>query len=151
MRYYDVGEIHKDFHLATNRTIDYIMRVYGEDFLLELCKRTAQNIYSQIYNSIKKGDLSELIKHLTYYIEREEGVVEVESSLNMTVVKVVSCPMHVHINSSDQKLSKYMELFLSTLYKMFAENTPFTISLNSYDPNGSYTINIQRQVNHVAQ
>lgn len=32
MRYADKGEVHKDFHLATNATIDFVLSEYGKDF-----------------------------------------------------------------------------------------------------------------------
>ena len=41
MRYQDTGEVHKDFHLATNTTIHYILKTYGMETLREVFKNTA--------------------------------------------------------------------------------------------------------------
>ena len=44
MRYKETGEVHMDFHRTTNGTIAYLRKTYGEKFLDEVFRRTAQDV-----------------------------------------------------------------------------------------------------------
>ncbi len=77
MRYMDKGEVHKDFHLATNETINFVLSEYGKEFLAELFRRTAQNVYRDIYSNLLKGNYQPLLEHWKYYYTREDGVFNV--------------------------------------------------------------------------
>ena len=78
MRYFDSGEVHKDFHLATNRTIDFIMDRSDREFLSHLCRRTAQDVYRDIHTRLKNGESNALLERLSYYTAREKGKFSVE-------------------------------------------------------------------------
>ena len=148
MRYQDSGEVHKDFHLATNRTIDYIMARYDEEFLSQLCRRTAQDVYRDIHSHLIAGDSEALLEHLAYYTGREEGKYTIERTEDSVVFHMASCPMHRQIIDRGQQVSPYMGRFLELLYGHWADRTPFTITVENYH-GISYDLCIRR--NHAVQ
>lgn len=141
----DTGEIHRDFHLATNRTIEYIFTTYGSSFLQELAQRTATRVYADIHERMCSGDPEALAEHLDYYIQREGGLIEIENSGENHILSVLSCPMITHINSSPESLSPHMETFLRHLYQAFAIDSCYSITLEAFDPVGSYRIEISKK------
>jgi hypothetical protein len=148
MRYQDSGEVHKDFHLATNRTIDYIMTRYDEEFLSQLCRRTAQDVYRDIHSHLISGDSEALLEHLAYYTEREAGQFAIERAGDRVVFHMESCPMHRQIIDRGQVVSPHMGRFLELLYGYWADRTPFTITVENYH-GVSYDLCIRR--NHAVQ
>jgi hypothetical protein len=144
MRYRDTGELHRDFHLGTNTTIDFIMEQYGPGFLLELCRRTTQKVYKDIYQQLQQGNSSALIEHLQYYLGRESGVFEINTGQDQISVNVSKCPMLSHITSNGEILSPGIGDFLSDFYGSWGENTPFTITVDYKYPDESYCIYIRR-------
>ncbi len=153
MRYHDTGEVHKDFHLATNQSIEYIMRTYGQEFLAELCRRTAQLIYRDIYRSLQQGDSAPLLEHLEYYLGREGGEYQVirngESGDGVTEISVVKCPMLSHIVERGNGITTHMSEFLSGLYGSWGESTPFSLTVEYRPPETGYTITLRRR--HAAE
>ena len=73
MRYRDTGALHPDFHGTMNATMEYLGSTYGREALRAVFAATAQNVYSSIYEKIRRGDLSELIEHWRYYLDRENA------------------------------------------------------------------------------
>ncbi len=144
MRYRDSGEVHKDFHLATNRTIDFIMARYDREFLSQLCRRTAQDVYRNIHTRLKNGEAEALLEHLSYYTEREQGLFTVEQTPDGFVMHMQRCPMTSHIVERGQTLSLHMETFLSLLYHHWAEHSPFSITVENYK-GISYDLCIRRK------
>lgn len=132
MRYIDSGELHKDFHLATNKTIDYIMKTYDQEFLAELCRRTAQDVYQDIYYNLKKGNSEPFLEHLSYYTDREGGKYTIERKKGEILFHMNACPMIQHITSSGQSVSPYMQKFFELLLYYWSQETPFSITLHNY-------------------
>ncbi len=148
MRYRDTGELHKDFHLATDRTVTYVMDHYGEEFLRELCRRTSQYIYRDIYEHMKAGDLSALAEHWEYYYAREQGEFTLEHTGDVIELKVSRCPAAEHIISKAGKLSPHYYDFNALLVEYWCDGTPFK---GTFDVRGdmSYSVTIRRD--HAAQ
>ncbi len=144
MRYHDSGEVHKDFHLATNRTIDFIMARYDREFLSQLCQRTAQDVYRDIHTRLKNGESNALLEHLSYYTAREEGKFSVEQVEDGFVWHMHRCPMTSHIVERGQTLSPHMETFLCLLYYHWADQSPFSITVENYQGT-SYDLCIRRR------
>ena len=127
MRYTDTGEVHKDFHLATNATIDFVLSEYGIDFLKELFSRTAKNVYKDIYENLQKGDYQPLLEHWKYYYTREKGVFTVVESDGGFSFNVTDCPACRHLKEKNTPVTENFYLQISLLNESWSENTPFTI------------------------
>jgi len=113
MRYMDTGEVHKDFHLGTNLTINYIVDKYDRTFLSELCQRTAHYVYQDIYQQLKQRNPEPLLEHWSYYTKREGGEFVISRTYEEIVFHMNRCPMLTHIKEKGQSISLYMKDFLS--------------------------------------
>jgi hypothetical protein len=146
VRYKDTGNLHKDFHLATDRTIRYVLREYGEEFLRELFYRTAQRVYKDIYENLKAGNWEPLKEHLLYYYEREGGefsVEDLESGEEGFRFRVVRCPATEHLKVKGVPVTDDFYKQVILLGEGWSENTPFTIS-TEIEGEGKYTITLRR-------
>ena len=146
MRYTDTGEVHKDFHLATNATIDFVLSEYGIDFLRELFSRTAKNVYKEIYENLQKGNYQPMLEHLKYYYTREAGVFsvsELEGEGGFSF-HVTDCPACRHLKEKNTPVTDNFYLQISLLNDAWAEDTPFSIETQILSE-GEYTIVVQRE------
>jgi hypothetical protein len=146
MRYKDTGNLHKDFHLATDRTIRYVLREYGDDFLKELFYRTAQRVYKDIWENLKAGNWQPLKEHLTYYYEREGGefsIDDLESGGEGFRFRVTRCPATEHLKARAVPVTENFYKQVTLLGEGWSENTPFTIS-TEVEEEGKYTIILRR-------
>ena len=53
LRYNDGGNVHMDFHGATNTTIEFIINKYGIDTMNDIFKKVGNNVYKDIKDHIK--------------------------------------------------------------------------------------------------
>ncbi|RKX98636.1 MAG: hypothetical protein DRZ90_02180 [Spirochaetes bacterium] len=146
MRYKDTGEVHMDFHLATNETIEYVLSEYGQDFLAELFRRTAQNVYRDIYNGLKNGDSQKLIEHWSYYYTREKGAFIITEGANEVSFHVTECPAVRHLLANKIPVNREFYLQMELMNNAWSEDTPFNIE-TSVLSEGEYTMTIRRTSN----
>jgi hypothetical protein len=128
MRYKDSGNVHKDFHLATNRTVNYVLDTYGDEFLHALFKRTAQGVYQSIWNDLKKGDSSQLLEHWRHYYDREGGEYRVEETGDDELrFYVDDCPAIRHLKENGVEVTGRSYLPTVLLNKYWSDGTAFNI------------------------
>tara|TARA_Y100000994_G_scaffold101945_1_gene83951 strand:+ start:365 stop:649 length:285 start_codon:yes stop_codon:yes gene_type:complete len=60
LRYNDGGNVHMDFHGATNTTIEFIINKYGIDTMNDIFKKVGNDVYKDIKDHIKKGNIKML-------------------------------------------------------------------------------------------
>ena len=60
LRYNDGGNVHMDFHGATNTTIEFIINKYGIDTMNDIFKKVGKDVYKDIKDHIKKGNIKML-------------------------------------------------------------------------------------------
>ena len=48
LRYNDQGNVHMDFHGATNTTIDFIIKKYGIETMNDIFKKVGNDVYADI-------------------------------------------------------------------------------------------------------
>jgi hypothetical protein len=128
MRYKDTGELHRDFHLATDTSIRYILRAYGIDVLRRVFRQTAQNVYGDIYRNLKAGNAKPLREHFEYYMSREGGEYTRTETSDGTTYKVSRCPAVEHLVSRGYTWSEQFCLQTRLLNEGWAEGTPFDIA-----------------------
>lgn len=127
MRYRETGEVHKDFHLATNTTIQYVLRCYGEEFLRELFRRTAQKVYRDIYEHLRRGDYEPLLEHWSYFYTREGGRFTITCGTDEVVFHVQECPAARHLKERGVEVPDSFVLQTVLLNEAWSEGTPFDI------------------------
>ena len=128
MRYQDTGNVHMDFHLATNTTIHYVLEEYGETFLKELWRRTAQQVYKDIYEHLKQGDMHPLLEHWEYYFKREKGVFHLTKDSTGAVLVVDECPAVRHLREKGVAPDPCFCSQTKHLNEAWSEGTPFEIA-----------------------
>lgn len=128
MRYEDTGNVHKDFHLALDTTIKYVLKNHGKDFLRELFRRTAQLVYRDIYEHLKKGDWSKLLEHWKYYLEREQAVFDISESSDSATLSITDCPAVRHLKEKGVAVEDCFCLQTTLMNEAWSQNTPFIIT-----------------------
>ena len=128
MRYTDTGNVHKDFHQATDRTVNYVLDTYGDVFLDELFKRTAQRVYRSIWDDLKNGDSSQLLEHWKHYYDREGGSYRVEEADDGAArFYVDDCPAIRHLKEKGVEVTERSYLPTVLLNKYWSEDSAFDI------------------------
>ena len=125
MRYKDTGELHMDFHGATNTTINYIVDNFGEAAITEIFEKVGKDVYKSIHTGLKNDDPGELIEHLNYYLTREKADYTLEENENGFVLKVNSCPAVKHIKSIGLKVSPYFHRQYIDISNALCDGTPW--------------------------
>ncbi len=143
MRYQDTGNVHKDFHLATDTTIRYVLDHYGEDFLRELFRRTAQRVYREIYEQLKQGNPGPLREHWEYYYTREGGEYSVTEQGNGFQFEVHDCPAVRHLKERGVEVTESFYLQDVLLNEAWSEGTPFEIETKILG-DGHYRMTVSR-------
>lgn len=143
MRYRDTGNVHKDFHLATDTTIRYVLENHGEDFLRELFRRTAQRVYRDIYQQLKQGNARPLREHWEYYYTREGGGYSVTEQENGFQFEVHDCPAVRHLKERGVEVVDSFYLQDVLLNEGWSEGTPFKIETQVLGE-GHYRMTVSR-------
>ncbi len=141
MRYRDTGNVHKDFHLALNTSIQYVLGRYGMEFLRELFRRTAQEVYREIYLSLKQGDWKPLLEHWTYYYDRELGKYEVTTAEGGFIFLVQECPAVRHLRERNVPVTPDFALQETLMNEAWSSGTPFEIRTEIL-AEGSYRMSV---------
>ena len=143
MRYVDSGNVHKDFHLATNTTIRYVLEHYGEEFLRELFRRTAQQVYRDIYEHLQQGDPRPLREHWEYYYTREGGEYSVTEQEGGFEFEVHDCPAVRHLKERGVEVTDSFYLQDVLLNDGWSQGTPFEIETEILGE-GRYRMTVSR-------
>ena len=125
MRYKDRGELHMDFHGATNTTINYIADNFGEAALTEIFSCVGQDVYRSIHDGLNNDDPSELIEHLNYYLTRENADYTLEENADGFILLVNECPAVRHIKKLGLELSPYFHRQYIDISNAMCAGTPW--------------------------
>ena len=82
LRYNEDGNVHLDFHGATNTTIEFIVGRYGIEAMHEIFRKVGRDVYQDIRRHLMAGDAEELVKHWRHFFEREDA--DYSTSLSRT-------------------------------------------------------------------
>lgn len=127
MRYRETGNVHLDFHGATNTTIDYIVDNYGIDALKEILFRVGRDVYKDIRENLAKGNPEELVKFWEYFLSREEGDFTIEKQGDEIILEIESCPAVNHVKRLGLPLSPHFCKQTEFLNCGLCEGTPYSI------------------------
>ena len=67
-----------DFHGASNTTIEFIIKKYGLDVMNDIFLKVGKNVYKDIRENIKNGDIKVLAEHWRYFFDREGAEYSIE-------------------------------------------------------------------------
>jgi len=128
MRYKETGQVHMDFHRTTNGTITYLREKYGQDFVDEVFRRTAHDVYKAIREDLLRGNPEHLLEHWTYFFDREGGQYEVERDENEIRFIVHRCPAINYLEKKNLKIDPEFCRSTVVLNEALAEGTPFEVA-----------------------
>lgn len=128
MRYQETGEVHLDFHRTTNGTIAYLRENYGEAFLDEVFRRTAQEVYRSIHKDLQRGDPEQLVEHWTYFFDREKGEYQLDRSDEEIRFTVTRCPAIAYLEGRGLEIDPAFCRQTVVTNQAWSEGTPFEIT-----------------------
>jgi len=128
MRYRETGQVHMDFHRTTNGTIAYLRKEYGLEFLDEVFRRTARDVYRSIHEDLKRGDAEQLIEHWSYFFDREGGEYAIERKGDTIRMTVTRCPAIAYLKDRGIEPDAAFCRQTVVVNSALAEGSPFEIT-----------------------
>lgn len=127
MRYRETGNVHLDFHRTLNGTIQYLREKYGQDFVDEVFRRTARDVYRSIREDLARGDPEQLVEHWSYFLDRDRGRYTIERDGDEIRLTVHSCPAISYLEKKGLKVDPGFCRGTKVLNDALAEDSPFEI------------------------
>ncbi len=127
LRYNEAGNVHLDFHGATNTTIDFIVSRYGIEAMHEIFRKVGRDVYQDIRGHLMAGDALELIKHWRHFFERESADFDIAVSEDQIRLTVRRCPAWHHVKKIAPSVSPFFCDQTIVTNGAMAEGTPFTL------------------------
>jgi len=125
MRYRETGELHKDFHGATNATIDYVAENFGESALREIFFEVGKKVYRSIHENLMKDSPEELVEHLDYFFGREGGQYRLTRDEDTITLEVDKCPAVEHVLELGLTLSPHFCRQTIDVNEALCDGTPW--------------------------
>lgn len=127
LRYNEGGNVHLDFHGATNTTIDFIVSRVGIEAMHEIFRRVGRDVYQDIRRHLLAGDALELVKHWRHFFDREKADYDIAISEDEIRLTVRRCPAWHHVKAIAPGVSPHFCDQTSVTNSAMAEGTPFGI------------------------
>lgn len=105
LRYQDKGNVHMDFHGATNTTIEFIIKKYGLNVMNDIFMKVGKNVYKDIHEKIKEGNIQVLAQHWQYFFDREGAEYNIDVQDSKIVLTVLRCPAYEHVKKISGEVS----------------------------------------------
>lgn len=127
LRYKEDGETHLDFHGATNTTIEYIIKNFGEEALHKIMFKVGYDVYEDIRQKLSEGDFGDLVQHWEHFFNRENGTYDIDIQKDKVTLTVHQCPAVKHVQKLGLKLSPHFCSQTKELNRGLCQDTGFTI------------------------
>ena len=105
LRYNDQGNVHMDFHGATNTTIDFIIKKYGIEAMNDIFKKVGNDVYADIKEHIKVGNINMLAEHWKHFFDREGADYSISVKEDEIILNVNKCTAYEHVKKLVGKVS----------------------------------------------
>ncbi|MBM4039910.1 MAG: hypothetical protein FJ290_15505 [Planctomycetes bacterium] len=128
MRYRDTGQVHLDFHRTTNGTIAYLRKRYGQEFLDEVLRRVARDVYRSIREDLRRGDPEQLVEHWAYYLDREAGDYTIERQADVIRLTIHRCPAVAYLRERGIEPDPAFCRQTIVVNAALAEGSPFVLT-----------------------
>jgi hypothetical protein len=134
LRYNEGGNIHMDFHSATNTTIEFIIENYGIEVMDQIFAHVGKEVYADIRKHLAAGNAGELIKHWRHFFDRELAEYQIEIGKNEIVLTVKHCTAYHHVKKIAPHISNHFCDQTIKTNEALADGTPFTIGTELTGP-----------------
>ena len=127
LRYNEDGNVHLDFHGATNTTIDFIVARYGVEAMHDIFRKVGRDVYQDIRRHLMEGDSNELVRHWDHFFTRENCDYDIAVGEDEIVLTVRRCTAWHHVKKIAPSVSPFFCDQTSVTNTAMAEGTPFSI------------------------
>jgi len=127
LRYNEDGNVHLDFHGATNTTIEFIVSRYGVEAMHEIFRKVGRDVYQDIRRHLMAGDAEELVKHWRHFFEREGADYSIAIEGDDIVLTVRHCTAWHHVKKIAGSVSPNFCDQTSITNSAMAEGTPLAV------------------------
>lgn len=134
LRYHETGNIHLDFHGATNTTIDFIVANYGVAVLHEIFEKVGKDVYADIRAHLIAGDAHELVRHWQHFFGRENADFDIAVNDDEIVLTVRRCPAYAHVQKIVPSVSPWFCDQTVKTNEAMAEGSPFEVATEITGP-----------------
>lgn len=97
LRYAETGEVHLDFHGATNTTIDFIIGKFGLAAMDDIFRKVGKDVYRSIHEDLVAGDTGQLVRHWRHFFDREDCDYDIAVGDDEIVLTVRRCTAWHHV------------------------------------------------------
>ena len=134
LRYAEEGEVHLDFHGATNTTVDFIIGKFGLDALNEIFRKVGKDVYRSIHEDLIAGDTEQLVAHWRHFFTRENCDYDIDVGDDEIVLTVRHCTAWHHVAKLVGTPSAHFCDQTSRTNEAMAEGSPFAIDTTITGP-----------------
>jgi predicted ArsR family transcriptional regulator len=134
LRYQEEGNVHLDFHGATNTTIDFIVERYGVEVLHEIFAKVGRDVYVDLRRHMLDGDPLEMVKHWRHFFDREEADYDIAVGDDEIVLTVRRCPAYHHVAKIAPAVSPHFCDQTSKVNEAIAEGSAYRIDTEITGP-----------------
>lgn len=134
LRYAEEGEVHLDFHGATNTTIDFIIARYGQAALDEIFRKVGKDVYRSIREDLVAGDSAQLVNHWRHFFEREDCDYDIAVGEEEIVLTVRRCTAWHHVAKLVGAPSPHFCDQTARTNEALAEGSPFVLDTDVTGP-----------------
>ena len=128
LRYNDQGNVHMDFHGATNTTINFIIKKYGIDTMNDIFKKVGNDVYADIKEHINEGNIKMLAKHWQHFFDREGADYSISVKEDEIILTVKKCTAYEHVRKLVGIVSPHFCDQTIKTNEAIAEGTPYKIT-----------------------
>ena len=128
LRYNDQGNVHMDFHGATNTTIDFIIKKYGIETMNDIFKKVGNDVYADIKEHINAGNINMLAEHWQHFFDREGADYSISVKEDEIILTVNKCTAYEHVRKLAGNVSPYFCDQTIKTNEAIAEGTPYKIT-----------------------
>lgn len=127
LRYNEGGNVHMDFHGATNTTIEFIIKNYGIDVMDQIFAKVGKDVYADIHRHLQAGNAGELLKHWRHFFDREQADYDIAVAEDEIILTVRRCTAYHHVKKIAPQVSPHFCDQTIKTNEALAQGTPFTI------------------------
>ncbi|MDP6439331.1 MAG: hypothetical protein QGH74_06835 [Candidatus Brocadiia bacterium] len=125
--------LHKDFHGALSRGVEYVHEHFGEEAAQRYLRQFTAAFYAPLIEAVKEHGLKALKEHFEKIYELEGGKVNTRLSDDELVIEVEACPAVMHMREHGYHVARLWRETTGTVNEALCEGTPFAAEMPEYD------------------
>ena len=127
--------LHRDFHLFTNRGIEYLRVNFGEEHVYAYLRQFAKAYYSPLKAEIVEKGLEAVKAHFVklYDIEKASDALNINCKDNEMAIDIAYCPAVKYLRANNMDPSPMYVETTRTVWAEICADTKCSFELLSYD------------------